>query len=447
MPYNGRKKILLDYDAVTPANVRDVLEKAMEIHRRNRDEILYLYDYYRGITPVQNKRKEIRENINHKVNVNRAYEIISFKLGYAYGEPIKYIAYGDGKSEDVAKLNDIMMQSDKMRKDTELAMWGLICGVGYRLVLPTSGGSLPFELLTLHPANTFIIRANDVRQTVLAAVTYVEHDDSSKTYSVYTPTQYMTVSDAGVEVEDSLIGIPIIEYPENTAYLGAFEPVLDLLDSISAIESMRVDDVEQTVNSFLALLGGQIDDQVLERLEQYKMLCMPDGVDAKYISKPMMQSDMQVLANSLYQQVLTICGMPNRNGGTSTSDTGTAVQLRDGWSNSECQAKISEMLFKSSEREFLKVALEICRIFSTLDMSVSDLDIKFKRHNTENMATKTAALSTLIAANIAPQVAIDTVELWSDPNEVWEQSKPFFEAAEAEEKAEAGVTDDVSATA
>ena len=52
--------------------------------------------------------------------------------------------------------------------------------------------------------------------------------------------------------------------------------------------------------------------------------------------------------------------MPNRNGGTSTSDTGSAVIMRDGWSAAEARAKDSELMFKLSEKEFLKLVLRIC---------------------------------------------------------------------------------------
>lgn len=34
--------------------------------------------------------------------------------------------------------------------------------------------------------------------------------------------------------------------------------------------------------------------------------------------------------------------MPNRNGNASTSDTGSAVIMRDGWSDAEARAKDSE---------------------------------------------------------------------------------------------------------
>ena len=96
-----------------------------------------------------------------------------------------------------------------------------------------------------------------------------------------------------------------------------------------------MDDVVQCVNSFLALIGAGIDDETAKRLEELKMLCLPEGTDAKYLSRPMQQSDIQVQADHLYEAVITICGPPNRNGGSSTSDTGSAVIMRDGWESAE----------------------------------------------------------------------------------------------------------------
>lgn len=72
----------------------------------------------------------------------------------------------------------------------------------------------------------------------------------------------------------------------------------------------------------------------------------------------------------MYQTVLTICGMPNRNGGSSTSDTGSAVIMRDGWSAAEARAKDSELMFKKSERTFLKLILNICKTLKGIDLQV-----------------------------------------------------------------------------
>ena len=57
--------------------------------------------------------------------------------------------------------------------------------------------------------------------------------------------------------------------------------------------------------------------------------------EINYLVSNLNQGETQTLVDHMYQTVLTICGMPNRNGGSSTSDTGSAVIMRDGWSAAE----------------------------------------------------------------------------------------------------------------
>lgn len=75
------------------------------------------------------------------------------------------------------------------------------------------------------------------------------------------------------------------------------------------------------------------------------------NIDVDLVVKELNQVQTQTLKDDLYNAVLTICGMPNRNGGTSTSDTGAAVLLRDGWSLAEARAKDSEHMFKRQRRK------------------------------------------------------------------------------------------------
>lgn len=86
-------------------------------------------------------------------------------------------------------------------------------------------------------------------------------------------------------------------------------------------------DVAQHINSFLAILGAQVDGETYKKPDEWKMLCLPEETDAKYLSSPMSQADVQTLKDDLYQSILTVTGVPNRNGGSSTSDTGQA-QIR-----------------------------------------------------------------------------------------------------------------------
>ena len=102
-----------------------VLQSALVTHAKNRQEIQYLYNYYRGNQPILSRVKDVRPEINNKIVENRAYEIVEFKVGYLFGEPIVYVANSEEKSviDGVSKLNSYMTAEDKASKDKELADW------------------------------------------------------------------------------------------------------------------------------------------------------------------------------------------------------------------------------------------------------------------------------------------------------------------------------------
>lgn len=77
----GRTVIYTDVTSVTAENVRDVLTKALAVNHKNQAEIDYLYGYYKGKTPILQKKKEVRPTINRQICENRANEIVNFKMG------------------------------------------------------------------------------------------------------------------------------------------------------------------------------------------------------------------------------------------------------------------------------------------------------------------------------------------------------------------------------
>lgn len=107
------------------------------------------------------------------------------------------------------------------------------------------------------------------------------------------------------------------------------------------------------------------------------------AADVGVVTTELNQTQSQTLKDDYYNAMLTICGMPNRNGGSSTSDTGSAVLLRDGWSDAEARAKDSENVFKRAEKKMLKLVLRICRDLGGLTLKLSDIDMKFTRRNYE----------------------------------------------------------------
>ena len=439
----GRRKIRTDAEKITAANVVDEVTKAYAVHCMNQSEIQKLWDYYRGKTAVLLKEKEIRPEINHKINENRCFEVVGFHKGYVFGEPIQYVRRETSKStvdddviaSDINALNGYMADANKAAHDAALAEWLYIAGTSYRLALPNvkwdaESDESPFEIHTLDPRSTFVVYSNSIDERPMMSVNIVEHERGEKEFFVYTEDSSFDFREFGAvtETKHALGMIPIIEYPADNARLGVFEIALPLMDALDELQSNRMDDLVQFVNSFLAVFGASIDEETYKKLNELKTLCVPEGSDAKYLSANMSQADVQTLKDDLYQSILTICGVPNRNGGSSTSDTGTAVIYRDGYATADARARATELMFKSSEKIFLKLILRILRDTVGTNLRLTDIEPHFTRRNYENITAKSQVLvSMLNNPKIHPELAFAYSGMFVDPESAYLQSAAYYE--------------------
>lgn len=447
----GRKIIYTAAPVITEKNVKDELYKAISTHASNQEDIRYLWQYYKGCQPILSREKAVRPEINNKIVENHAQEIVNFKTGYLLGEPCSYVRRGedDSVSEKVRQLNEIMFAEDKASHDRELAQWMHICGVGVRMVLPDTEGEedeAPIEIDTLDPRWAFVVYHSGFGKKPVMGVKYILDADRKPLFSIYTPDRYFEIRNNTIERnEPNPLGmIPVFEYSLNPERMGAFETVLPLLDALNNAGSNRMDGVEQFVQSFVKFINCDIDRETFLELQQMGAIKVksPDGqtADVDIVTSELSQQQTQVLVDYLYEQVLTICGMPSTTkGGTSTSDTGSAVILRDGWQQAEARARDTELMFKKSEKQFLKLVLRICRDSGGPDLKLADCEIKFSRRNTDNLLTKTQALLHMLEAGISPAVAIATCGLWSDPVDVAAQSEAFLKKWDYEETIDAAI--------
>ena len=436
----GRRVITTDVAEITAENVVAVLEEAMKLHEKNRSEIDYLWKYWKGEQPILQRSKTVRPEICNKIVENRANEIVSFKTGYLCGEPIQYVGRScdEAITKSIGILNEYMFLVDKPSLDQEVVEWGMVCGTGYRMVLDNGAyapesDEAPFEMYTLDPRDTFVVYSNDVKRKRMLGVKYNTDAFGQKTFSAYAEGLYFTIRDGKVtDVKAQGLGEPIIEYPANNARLGAFEIVLPLLDAINNIESNRMDGIEQFVQAFVKFINCDITKEDFEALKDLGAIKVKstDGqaADVDIVTNELNQQQTQTLKDDAYQAVLTICGMPNRNGGSSTSDTGSAVLLRDGWSLAESRAKDSELMFKRSEKEVLRLVLKLCGGLADLDLKLKDIDMKFTRRNYDNIQSKSQVLvSMLQQPKIHPLLAFTHCGLFSDPESAYTMSNEYHE--------------------
>lgn len=445
---NGRRMILTDETEVNIGNVVQILRKALPYHWKNRSEISYLWSYYKGRQPILNRVKEVRPEITNKIVENRANEIVSFKSGYLMGEPLQYVSRGNAENiaDAINQLNEFVFAEEKPAKDKELADWFHICGTSFRMVLPDEmageDDKSPFEIYTLDPRNTFVVYNNGLGNKPILGVKYVVDENGVVHYSCYSDHEYFEIVESKVVSYDThILGeIPIIEYPLNMARIGAFELVIPLLDAINLTDSNRLDGVEQFIQALMLFHNVDISSEDFDELRERGAIKFKDidpqlKAEINYLVSNLNQGETQTLVDHMYQTVLTICGMPNRNGGSSTSDTGSAVIMRDGWSAAEARAKDSELMFKKSERIFLKVVLNICRTLADMDLKVCNVEIRFTRRNYENILQKAQVLDLMLKNNkIHPRLAFEHCGLFVDSDLAYTLSAEYAE--EQEQKAQ-----------
>lgn len=120
----GRKVILTDVQTIDETNVVSVLRKALVTHLSNKMDIEYLWKYYKGRQPILDRVKDVRPEIMNRVVVNRANEIVSFKVGYLMGEPVQYVSRDDDQtvSENIPRH----VYEEELRRD-EMILGALKC--------------------------------------------------------------------------------------------------------------------------------------------------------------------------------------------------------------------------------------------------------------------------------------------------------------------------------
>ena len=451
--FAGRRKIFIDVDEINESNIVDVVSDVLKIHAYNAREIKYLMDYEKGITPIHSREKAGRKDVDYRINENHASEIKTFKVGYVFSSPItlvqRAVEDNEHSNEDdkrIAALNEMLFEQSKAAKDKQLAEDFTICGVGYRMALPKKyddGGVAPFDILPLNPLTTCVGYSNDAYQHRMLGISYVVKADGSTKIGAYTDTQYFELEGSELGGQLTLkrtatngIGVvPIVEYRADEQRMGCFEKVLDLLDALCILTSDRVNGLSQYVQNILWADNVTLDEKQKEDVKNGGWLFTKSDSMTKatiqYLTQQLDQTSAQSLVDWTYEQILQITGTPAR-GKSTGGNTGQAIVLSNGWTIAETAAKNTEIVFKDSEVEFLKVILRILERSKAVDpelktLRLSDVDIKFSRNKTDSILVKVQALQGQLDAGIDPLTAIKTCDLYSDPQQVWCDSKKYIE--------------------
>ena len=450
----GRLDIYSTFEDIDESNIVNELNSALVYHIRNMLQEEFLYWYTRGVQPILGRKKNIREDILNIVQVNTAAEIVDFKNGYLLQKPCAYTARRKGVQTKLKKLNEYLYRSGKADVDNKVADWFHRVGKGVLYVEPNDDNDRPFKVYALDPRSAFVVYSLKPGNKPIMGVNFVTTDDGEAFFDVFTKDMVYHLSGGyngkmmtpqkghdflatAVTIESSepnVLGrIPIIEYRYNSVNTSAFELAIPLLDELSNLASNACDGVEQFIQSLAIAVNCEFpENTTITDIRKAGMIALrsvgENKADFKVLSEQLDQTQTKVLMDSLREEVLRICAMPNRSNGGSTYDTtGAAILASYGWYQADCSARNTEDLFRESNKQFDRIILEILRRKGLLDIDLNDFELNFPHGETANVQSKAQAFQTLMAAGMHPELAAEKSGISSDPVKDVQMSEKWLE--------------------
>lgn len=432
------------------AKVLDIMKNSIELHEKNKEEIIYLQKYLYGDQDIKYKEKKTRTDINNKGVENWAWAFQDWKKAFLLGKPIQYAPLDNIGNEEISLLNSYNTYEDKDQLDQEIYEDIFTVGRGYRYVNSspiTDDDESPFELLNLDVKNTEVVYSSAINHEQLLAFVetskkYIVKEVNSKTgerenaekyyeeYTVYTRNMKYVIDNKLGSLR-VIARTPIIhkihiitEYYFNRKRMSFLEICKDIFDDINYVENLDKDDIEAFVNSIMVFTNAEVNEEGMDAIKKYGAVSIK-STDQKKASVELLQSRLKSLDTQIYylrklSALHSILSVPEatQNGTISNAETGKAVLTGQGFTSATVRVENEEKAFKKCDRNALKVILKICRASSASkikELKVKNIDIKFSRDLSENLLVKTQALNNLMTANIPPEIANAVINLFSDP--------------------------------
>lgn len=309
---------------------KSINEKALisclKEHTESIDRFTTLKDLYDGEHAILKRSKTQTDLANNKLMINHAEYITDFATAYFMGNPIKYTFPEEENRTDDDSLLQAFRKANITQVDTELARDLSIFGIGIEYVYQDKEGNT--KSTNLDPRTAFLIVDDTVEENSLLGVHRIKKRDINnkeigeviKAITDNTVYTYEFKNDTLNLINEEINifnQVPVIEYWNKVNQKGDFESVVSLINAYNLLQSDRVNDKEQYVDSLLVLYGTLAGDNSEEKLKTARelkrlgLLELSEGDKVEYLSKTFHEADVELLKKSIIEDIHKISKVPN----------------------------------------------------------------------------------------------------------------------------------------
>lgn len=375
----------------------ELIKQAIAFNENRRKRYNELEAYYMGKHDKILERQDGGFGSNNKIVVNHAKYITDINVGYLLGNPVEYQVQSKKADNGQAVEQDIDIVLDEYRKQTiadldhEIAKDLSIFGKQYELSYIVNKQVFSKDI---DVRNCVVIYDDTVDHNKMYAVIYQKKagtDDKFDAVMVYDKSwvyEYAT-SRGEIALTDFkphfFNSVPIVEYRNNVEEMGDFEQVTSLIDAYNLLQSDRVNDKEQIVQSIVAIFGSQLTEDQLAQIKRDRFMAgLKVEGRVEFLGKPLSEADVDILRKVLEADIHKISMTPNLSDENFVGNS-SGVAIRYKLLAFEQSVSNKERYFEKGLKERFALYQEyLAKVGKMTAVPIWDVDVVFKRNLPQN---------------------------------------------------------------
>ena len=317
-----------------------------------------LWNAYSGDFEIYHKPPKPAYKPDNRLAVNFPRHIVDSFEGFFLGIPIKISSTDEAVMEYV---NAVDAANDSDDINSELSTIVSIFGRGYRIIFVDEDGDIGTAYLD--PMESFAVYNESIKPRMRYFVrTYLDANKVRRgSISDDTTVRYFSMEGGELkwleEYPHGFSSVPAIEFVQNRARTGLFEPVLPLCNSYNKILSEKANDVDAFAEAYLAILGTEVDEEGVHRIRDDRIINIYGTDDAKeilvqFLTKPTADGTQENLLQreeDLIYRTSMVANISDETFGSATS--GKALKFKV-WAMSNLAQTFDNKILKSLKKRY-----------------------------------------------------------------------------------------------
>ena len=382
---------------------------------------------------------------------------------------------GEREIKRISKFTLMQKHNDFEEEITDVALQSSITGSGFLCLYADSGDTFP-HYRSLDPLYTNVVYDCSVAMKRLFAYT-IYYDASAnlgvkgayvcicytkdKMYAFYTPNisiptkmafnvypfQLFLIngSELSYSAPHGFTDIPIYEFMNNKDCRSDCKPALSVMELYDKLQNNRFQNVADIINYLLVIKNARLGDEketelAINLIKNNRMLPLEgENSDAKFLSNPLNQTDIQTLAKEYKDLVHTITRIPDMASKEFSENASDPILKTKTQPLLElCMEK--EKWFNRSYLPMLKTTLDFVKandsaLYEKIKFNVDDIDLVYTHtlpSNDRDMVNNIVNMAN--AGVLAPRVALQGLTFIPNVDDYIEEMKDYNEYVDNRKK-------------